>query len=112
MLIKCKRVIRSILAVKLYKIVYGFDIAAAIKSTINKILSIIPLILYTDWKLLFNCLVRLSTTQKKCLIINIIYLHQAYKRREIVKIKWINGNANPTDIIIKGKDLQRPYRIY
>ena len=48
---------------------------------------IILLILYTNLKSLFNYLVRLSTTQEKCLIINIIYLHQAYKKREIVKIK-------------------------
>ena len=67
---------------------YSFDIAAAIKSTINKMLFIITLlILYTDLKSLFNCLVRLGTTQKKHLMINIIYLHQAYKRREIIKIK-------------------------
>jgi hypothetical protein len=33
-LIKCKRVTRSILAFKLYTLAYGFDIGAAIKSTI------------------------------------------------------------------------------
>ena len=61
-LTKCKRVIRSVLAVKLYGIAYGFNIVVAIKLTINKILSIITLlILYTDLKLLFNYLVRLST---------------------------------------------------
>ena len=61
-LIKYKKVIRNILAVKLYKIVYNFNIAVAIKLIINKILSIItPLILYTDSKLLFNYLVRLGT---------------------------------------------------
>ena len=39
-------------------------------------LSIItPLILYTDLKYLFNYLVRLSTTQEKPLIINIICLY-------------------------------------
>ena len=62
-----------------------------------------PLILYTNSKSLFNYLVRLSTTQEKRLIINIICLHQAYKRREITKIKWIDGNANPTNAITKGK---------
>ena len=83
---------------------HGFNIAAAIKLIINKMLSImILLILYTNLKSLFNYLVRLSTTQEKCLMINIIYLHQAYKRREIVKIKWINNNTNPTNTIIKGK---------
>ena len=36
-------------------------------------------------------------------MIDIMYLHQAYKRREIAKIKWINNNTNPANIIIKGK---------
>ena len=41
---------------------YSFNITAAIKLTINKILSIIILlILYADLKSLFNYLVRLST---------------------------------------------------
>ena len=83
---------------------HSFNIAAAIKLTINKMLFIITLlILCTDLKSLFNCLVRLSTIQEKYLIINIICLYKAYKRREIVKIKWINGNTNPINIIIKGK---------
>jgi hypothetical protein len=61
-LTKCKRVIRSVLAAELYGIAHGFDIIVVIKSTINKILSIITLlILYTDLKSLFNYLVRLST---------------------------------------------------
>ena len=75
-LTKCKRVMRSVLATKLYRMAHGFNIAAAIKSTIDKMLSIItPLILYTDLKSLFNCLVRLSTTQEKCLIIDIMCLY-------------------------------------
>ena len=61
-LTKRKRVIRSILAIKLYKMAYSFNIAAAIKSAINKMLFIIILlILCTDLKLFFNYLVRLST---------------------------------------------------
>ena len=103
-LTKYKRVTRSVLTTELYGIAYSFNITAAIKLTINKILFIItPLILYTDLKLLFNYLVRLSTIQEKCLMINIICLHQAYKRREIAKIKWINSNTNPANVIIKGK---------
>ena len=67
---------RSVLAIELYRMAYGFNIAAAIKSTINKMLFIIILlILCTDSKLLFNCLVRLGTTQKKCLMIDIMYLY-------------------------------------
>ena len=67
---------------------HGFNIVVAIKLIINKMLSITtPLILNTDLKSLFNYLVRLNTTQEKRLIINIICLHQVYKRREIAKIK-------------------------
>ena len=52
---------------------HSFNITAVIKLTIDKMLSIIILlILYTDLKSLFNYLVRLSTTQEKYLIINII----------------------------------------
>ena len=36
--IKCKRVTRSVLASKLYGMAYGFNIAVAIKSTVDKIL--------------------------------------------------------------------------
>ena len=62
-LIKYKRVIKSVLAIKLYKIAHSFNITAAIKLIIDKMLSITtPLILCTDLKLLFNYLVRLGTT--------------------------------------------------
>jgi hypothetical protein len=68
---KCKRVTRSVLAAELYGMAHGFNIAAAVKSTIDKMLSItIPLILCTDSKSLFDCLVRLSTTQEKRLKTN------------------------------------------
>ena len=30
-------------------------------------------------------------------------LYQLYKRRKIIKIKWINSNSNPTNLITKGK---------
>jgi len=57
-LIKCKRVTRSVLASKLYGMAYGFNIAVAIKSIVDKVLQInLPLVLYTDSKLLYNCLV-------------------------------------------------------
>ena len=83
---------------------YGFNIRAAIKLTVNKILNInLPLIICTDLKSLYNCLVRLGTTQEKRLIINVMCLQQVYERREITEVKWINGNTNPADVIIKGK---------
>jgi len=30
-------------------------------------------------------------------------LHQLYKRREIAKVKWINGESNPIDAMTKSK---------
>jgi hypothetical protein len=79
-------------------------IKAIIKSTVNKILNInLLLIICTDLKSLYNYFIRLSTTQEKRLIINIICLWQAYKQREIIKIKWINSNTNLADIMIKSK---------
>ena len=68
---------------------HGFDTRAVIKATIKKIpqLKQLPLTLYTDLKFLYNCLVKLRTTQEKRLIIDLIYLQQLYKRREIAEIK-------------------------
>ena len=60
--IKCKCIIYSVLASELYAIAYRFDIEVAIKSTIEAILQIrLPLILYTDSKSLYDCLVKLGT---------------------------------------------------
>jgi hypothetical protein len=51
-----------------------------VKSIINKVLEIeLLLVIYTDWKLLYKCLVKLGITREKYLIINIIYLCQVYK---------------------------------
>ena len=36
-------------------------------------------------------------------MIDIMCLRQLYKRREITKVKWINGDSNPIDAITKSK---------
>lgn len=52
---------------------YRFDIKVVIKAMLGKILGFaILLILCTNLKSLYNCLVKLSTTQEKLLIIDII----------------------------------------
>ena len=77
---------------------------AVIKLTINLVLNItIPFIICTDLKSLYDCFVRLNTTQKKRLIVDFICLRQLYKCREIAKIKWIKENTNPADFITKLK---------
>jgi hypothetical protein len=35
--------------------------------------------------------------------VNLIYLHQAYKRHKITEVKWISGKDNPADTITKAK---------
>src|ERR1700716_2196878 len=84
--------------------IYGFDISIIIKSILDKILQVsVPLVLCTDSKSLYNCLVRLGTTQEKCLMIDVMCLCQAYERRQITKVKWIDGETNPADAMTKGK---------
>jgi len=67
---------------------HSFNIAVAIKSTVDKVLQInLPLVLCTNFKSLYNYLIQLRTTQEKWLIINIMCLQQAYKRRQITEVK-------------------------
>ena len=67
---------------------HSFNIRAAIKATVKLQLNIsLLLILCTDSKLIYKCLIKLGTIQEKKLMINIICLRQLYKRREITKIK-------------------------
>ena len=55
---------------------HRFNIGAIIKLTINLVLNItIPLIIYTDLKSLYNYFIRLSTTQKKRLMVDFICLY-------------------------------------
>jgi hypothetical protein len=35
--------------------------------------------------------------------VDLIYLRQAYKQREITEVKWIRGRNNPVDAITKAK---------
>ena len=55
---------------------YNFNISTIIKATVELQLNIsLLLILYTDFKLIYKCLIKLKTIQEKRLIINIICLY-------------------------------------
>ena len=83
---------------------HGFDMGVLVKSTVDKALQIdLPLVVCTDSKLLYECLVKLGTTQEKRLMIDVMCLRQAYERREIAEVKWIKGNSNPADAMTKAK---------
>ena len=105
--IKCKRVTRSVLASELYALTHGFDTAAVIKSTTEKILrKPVPLMLCTDSKSLYECLVKLGTTREKRLMVDLMCLRQAYERREVAEVRWIDGDSNPADAMTKAKPCQ------
>lgn len=74
--IKCKRVTRSVLASELYAMAHGFDTGAVIKSTVEKILRIplLPMIMCTDSKSLYDCLVKVGSTQEKRLMVDLMCL--------------------------------------
>jgi hypothetical protein len=101
---KCKRVTRSVLASELYAMVAGFDTGFVLKATIEKLLNIkLPMTICTDSNSLYQCLVRLGTTQEKRLMIDVMCLRQAYEQRLIAEVKWIDGNSNPADAMTKSK---------
>ncbi len=52
---------------------------------------------------LYDCLVKLGTTPEKHLMVDIMCLQQSYERREIMEIKWIDGNSKPSDAMKKAK---------
>jgi hypothetical protein len=84
--------------------VHGFDIGALVKAIIDRVLGIkLLLVVCTDSKSLYECLVKLGTIQEKRLMIDVMCLRQAYERREIMEVKWIKGSSNLADSMIKAK---------
>ncbi len=80
--------IRSVLAAKLYAMTNEFDADSVIKSIIQRILNIfLSMILLTDSRSLYDCLVKLEITSEKRLMIDLMCLRQSYERREITKIR-------------------------
>jgi hypothetical protein len=104
--IKCKRITRSVLAAELYAMTNDFDVEVVIKSIIEHILKLknpLSLILLTDSKSLYDCLVKLNTIAEKRLMIDLMCLRQSYERRKIAEIRWIDENINLADAMTKSK---------
>jgi len=104
--IKCKRITRSVLASEIYAMAHGVDIAIAIRGTIDMImerlsLPKVPIVVCTDSRSLYDCLVKLGTTKEKRLMIDIMALREAYERSELMDIRWIDGRDNPADAMTK-----------
>jgi hypothetical protein len=103
---KCKRITRSVLAAELYAMINDFDVEVVIKSIIEHILKLknpLSLILLTDSKFLYDCLVKLDTIAEKRLMIDLMCLRQSYERRKIAEIRWIDENINLADAMTKPK---------
>jgi hypothetical protein len=110
--IKCKKVIRSVLAAKLYAMRNEFDADSVIKSTIQRILNIfLSMILLTDSRSLYDCLVKLEITSEKRLMIDLMCLRQSYERRKIRKIRWIDDDSNLADAMTKINSCQALIRL-
>jgi hypothetical protein len=95
-----------VLTAELYAMINDFDVEIVIKSIIEHILKLknsLSLILFTDSKSLFDCLVKLETTSEKRLMIDLMCLKQSYERREIAEIRWIDENINLADAMTKSK---------
>ena len=103
---KAKRVTKSVLASEILAMSDGTDKGTVIVATINQILRqlnlhSIPMIVCTDSFSLYECLVKLGTTNEKRLMIDIMALRESYERREIAEVRWINGQDNPADAMTK-----------
>ncbi|KAI0993019.1 hypothetical protein K3495_g15165 [Podosphaera aphanis] len=85
---------------------HGVDAAYSFNSTVSMILSQLeipplPLVVCTDSFSLYECIVKLGTTNEKRLMIDVMALRQMYERRELAEVRWIDGNSNPADSMTK-----------
>jgi hypothetical protein len=104
--IKCKKMTRNVLTIKLFVMIYNFDVDSVLKSIFIKMLDkkiFISLILIIDSKSLYDCLIRLRIIVEKLLMINVKTLRQFYERREITEMIWIHDINNSVDSMIKTK---------
>jgi hypothetical protein len=83
---------KSVLILKIYGIVGGINMSFTISFTLTIIikqlgLPIIPIIVYTDFYSLYECLVKLGIIKEKRLIIDIMTIRESYENRELFEIR-------------------------
>jgi hypothetical protein len=103
---KYKHVIRNSLASEIYRIVDSLDLVYIIAATLKIIidqrnLPEIPIVLYIDSKFLYKYIIKLGITKEKRLMIDIITIRQAYEKKELFEICYIDKRDNPADTITK-----------
>jgi hypothetical protein len=81
-----------VLALEIYGIIGGINMSFIINFTLTIImrqlgLSIILIIVYTNFYSLYECLVKLGITKKKRLMIDIIVIRESYENRELFEIR-------------------------
>jgi hypothetical protein len=84
----------------------GINVKIAFATTLKMIITRfnqpeIPLVICTNLYFLYECLVKLGTTQEKRFIIDILALQQSYERRKIAEIRWIYNRDNPANALTK-----------
>jgi hypothetical protein len=94
-LTKYKYITRSNLASKICGIIDSLNLTYVIAATLKIIidqrnLPEIPIIFYIDSKSLYEYIIKLGITKEKYLIINIIAIRQAYEKKELFEICYIN----------------------
>ena len=85
---------------------HGIDTTFSINTTLTVIIKQLgfeklPIIICTDSYSLYECMVKLGSTKKKRLMIDLMAMRQSYERRELSEIRWINGKDNPADAMTK-----------
>lgn len=78
-LMKCKRIIRVVLALELYVMVVGIDMLIAFLSIINMIIDKLgikqlPIVVCINSLLLYKCIVKFDIIKEKRLMINIMLI--------------------------------------
>lgn len=80
----------------------AFESASPLRVTVNTILErVIPLVLYTDSKFLFDSLVGINAMTEKQLLIYLYKRRQLYKLRELAEVVWILSAQNSMAAMIK-----------